>query len=339
MAVNNKLAEKRMYKSDNKSLFKEFNNWKKSSLFSDLFNSSGLGKNLQQSVIEAGLENALMYLINQKKIAPRVELLDEEAIHFGFDCVSVKLTNEQLNRFLEDAKHQLKQLQKVEAKIELGVKNDVYYANQFQLPINKYTQKAFDYLMTKNDEQASLEILLIAALRYASIFAKTRHIGPPQTTYDLFYEWGVRNEAFASPFNARLLGKEKASFFSLFKDTDKAFGSKGSFFDVESPKSHSGDWCFDPPFIKELLESAVEKLVQWKNQHPSINFILIVPDWFKPNVSFNQKVLLEKNTHYYEGLDGVKRTLPVDVAIYLIGEMEYFSLEKIKATYTLGDEI
>lgn len=324
-----------MHKSKNNKLLQEFEAWEKSQLFCDLFNSSSLGKNLSSSQVEAGLENALMYLINQKSNAPSVELLDEKAIHFGFDCISIKLPSKDLKIFLEETQLRLKQFDQSSAEIQLAIKNESYCANQFQLPINKYTKKAYDYLKTKNSEENALETLLIAGLRYASIFAKTRHIGPPQSTYNLFYEWGVRNEAFASPFNARLLGKEGAHFFSLFKDTDETFGSKGSFFDVEHPTINQGDWCFDPPFIKELLESAVKRLVKWKSEYPSVNFILIVPDWFKPEVSFNTKVLLEKNTHYYEGLDGVKRTLPVDVAIYLIGEMDGFNSEKIKATYLL----
>ena len=324
-----------MYKSQNERLLNEFNNWEKSRLFSNLLIASELGKDLKIEVVEAGLENALMYLINQKSLAPKVELLDAEAIKFGFDCVSVHLPINKLEDFLEFSIPELHSSEKNSTEVEIGIQDKFYVANQFELPINQYTQKAYEYVCTKKNEKKSLEILLTAALRYASIFAKTRHIGPPQTTYNLFYDWGVRNEAFASPFNARLLGKNNASFFSLFKDTDEAFGSKGSFFDVESPTNHPGDWCFDPPFIEELLESAVKKLNKWKNKHPAINFILIVPDWFKPKVDYSEKVLLEKNIHYYEGLDGVKRKLPVDVGIYLIGKMQHFSSEKIKATYSL----
>ncbi|NGZ89059.1 hypothetical protein [Psychroflexus maritimus] len=49
------------------SLSYEFTKGKKNSLLSDLFNSSGLEKNIKNPLIELELENSLRHRINQKK--------------------------------------------------------------------------------------------------------------------------------------------------------------------------------------------------------------------------------------------------------------------------------
>ncbi len=325
-----------MHTSVNQSLIKEYENWRRSQYFFELIKKSGLVNELEDPKIEAGLENALMFQVNTTSKNPNVNLLTSEFISFGFNCVNVELNAKDLEHFVELATTKISRLEEHLSNLEIGINKHYFFVENFQLRINQYTKKAFDFLMKDKTEKIALEILLSSALRYASIFAKTRHIGPPQETYDYFYKWGVRNEAFASPFNARLLGKEKASFFSLFEDTDGDFGSQGSLFEINSPENYDGDWCFDPPFIEELMEKAVEKINEWKNSNPNINFILIVPDWFTPQLNFDEKVLLKENVHYCEGLDGVKRPLPVDVGIYLIGDLEDFSAEKIKTSYSLN---
>jgi phosphorylated CTD-interacting factor 1 len=88
---------------------------------------------------------------------------------------------------------------------------------------------------TKSGHQAALPALAMQALRD---------------------DFGVRHECFASPLNA-----ETSSFCSLFPDTDRFFGSSGSFFDF-FPKMGSFE-CnpFDYSSVERTLEHIVELLL------------------------------------------------------------------------------
>ena len=73
----------------------------------------------------------------------------------------------------------------------------------------------------------------------------------------LYTDWGVRNEAFASPLDARLFDMEGAAYFSAFPDTDAAFGSSGDFFATDDPFSlYPGNWFVHPPPADSVLVRA-----------------------------------------------------------------------------------
>lgn len=78
----------------------------------------------------------------------------------------------------------------------------------------------------------------------------------------LYTDWGVRNEAFASPLDARFLGMEGAAYFSAFPDTDAAFGSSGDFFTADDPFSiYPGNWFVHPPPADSVLVRAARAIV------------------------------------------------------------------------------
>ena len=169
-------------------------------------------------------------------------------------------------------------------------------------------------------------------MRYASIFAKTRHIGPPQIVYDDFYKWGVRNEGFASPFNARMLGKPDGKFFSAFADTDGVFGSQGSLFQARR-QDHSGAWCLDPPFLPQTMARTVATIERWRSEPDCPAILLIVPSSFQPAYAPDETVLLQAGHHCYTGLDGQMNPLPVDVSIHRFGPLPGFDAERIQQGY------
>lgn len=169
-------------------------------------------------------------------------------------------------------------------------------------------------------------------MRYASIFARTRHIGPPQRVYDLLYDWGVRNEGFASPFNARMLGTPEGVFFSAFPNTDGFYGSRGSFFE-STLSDYPGGWCVDPPFIKETLDRACEKLRPWLATDVATPVLFICPSDYAMPLEVDETVTLRAGHHIYEGMSGESRQLPLDVAIHRIGEMEGFDAAAVLAGY------
>jgi len=215
---------------------------------------------------------------------------------------------------------------------QLVISEGLFTLGDFELERIRPVEKAYSVLLRKHHEEQAAEILLTSALRYASLYSKTRHIGPPQKVYDYFYQRGVRNEGFASPFNARLLGKPEAQFYSLFKDTDQELGSGGSFFSLEKPLN-PGHWSLDPPFIPATMQRVDEMIGRWRKQYPEMAILYIVPASHKPAVQPDQTVLLKAGIHHYEGLDHSLHPLPVDVTIHRYGNMRGFSEDKIVKGY------
>lgn len=221
----------------------------------------------------------------------------------------------------------------MEVPKEVKVDSSYFKVGNFKLKRNQYIDKAFNYVESNTDEAKAVNAILRSALRYGSIYAETRHIGPPQKVYDLFYDWGIRNEGFASPFNARLLEKPEAQFYSLFKDTDEIFGSAGSFFKLNHPKN-PGHWCLDPPFTSELMTKVDSILKVWLETYENLSFILIIPESHIPVNQPDETVTLKKNIHHYEGLEGVLKPLPVNVCIHRYGKLDGFSTEAILEGYS-----
>lgn len=205
----------------------------------------------------------------------------------------------------------------------------------FSLPRVTPVDRALSEAIRRHGEDLGLRHTLACALRYAAIYARTRHIGPPQAVYDAFYAWGVRNEGFASPFNARLLGKDDAGFYSAFPSTDAALGSRGSFFSAD-PTRHEGAWSVDPPFLPELMSRVDAIIRRWRALPRPPTVLLIIPASHTPDVPVEETVRLESGTHHYSGLDGELRPLPVDVNIHRIGPLDGWDPEVIREGYLPG---
>ena len=102
------------------------------------------------------------------------------------------------------------------------------------------------------------EAMLRAHLRYAALMAGAHQWSVPPAVFDVMYAEGVRNEAFASPLNSKLMGRPGANFFSLFPDTDSPFGSRGDLFKTpfDELQALEGGWEVNPPFLGETMARA-----------------------------------------------------------------------------------
>ncbi|EER18010.1 conserved hypothetical protein, partial [Perkinsus marinus ATCC 50983] len=84
--------------------------------------------------------------------------------------------------------------------------------------------------------------------------------------------YGVSHECFASPLNATM-----PSFCSLFYDTDRFFGSVGSFFRL--PTTDFPHACeIGPPYEPGLMLKAARK-VEKILAETCKTFVFVVPDW------------------------------------------------------------
>lgn len=283
------------------------------------------------------LENALMRLVldrNGGTPAELFEALERDHIACGLGCIAIdddaaiELTTQTVRRaWLESADLPITHdhdAQSGEEALAFG---------EYTLPRIAPVERLLQHTLKAHEERHAVEAVLLTGMQYHSLYAETRHIGPPQRVYDMFYDWGVRNEGFASPFNARLLGKPEAGFFSAFFHTDAPFGSRGSFF-VTEMATWDGAWSVDPPFLPETMRRVDAILQRWRERPDAAPVLLIVPSSYDVQVPTNGHAQLEAGVHYYEGLDGKEHLLPVDVSIHLIGEMPEFDAEAIRRGYS-----
>ena len=79
---------------------------------------------------------------------------------------------------------------------------------------------------------------------------------PDEVFHALKTNLKVEGECFASPLNHRL-----PKFYSAFPDTDRCFGSLGSFFDKDNNQM-TGSWEANPPFDISSVKNTLEKIRQ-----------------------------------------------------------------------------
>ena len=138
-----------------------------------------------------------------------------------------------------------------------------------------------DYIVNKTDRMKLLlslgspEQVLAMTLRYSTILAAAHHWAVPTVVFETLWKLGVRNEAFASPINALTLGKKDGSYYTQFIDTDKPFGSNGSWITppIEDLAKKKGVWMINPPFTKCLMKAAASRAVELVDAGGEIIFI------------------------------------------------------------------
>ncbi len=321
---------------DGAMLRREYESWLRSQVLSAAASDVLDGAGQPAARASVVLENALMYLLLDDAVAdPRTlwPRLDVEACAIGLGEVGI--SDPALARSLLAALREALAAPLGSPSLDLRPEflSESLRFGRFVLPRNRWVDDAWWHVASTVDPDAATVAVLRSALRYASLYAKTRHIGPPRRVYDSFFAWGVRNEGFASPFNARVLGRPGARFFSACADVDAPFGSAGSFFGLDEPV-HPGAWCLDPPFLTETIRRVEAVIARWRRL-PNPPAVLLVIPWAHPLLHEpDESVRLTAGQHVYEGLAGTVHPLPVDVAIHRFGEMPGFDAGEILAGYT-----
>ena len=112
----------------------------------------------------------------------------------------------------------------------------------------------------------------------------------------------VKIECFASPLNATL-----PVYCSMFKDSDKAFGSVGSFFDFNPTE---GSFEANPPFTESIMTRMCCHIIKLLNNSTGpMSFTIIIPHWTDPvpesvqnlmsSSYFNTSFLIPASEHSY----------------------------------------
>jgi glycogenin glucosyltransferase len=163
-------------------------------------------------------------------------------------------------------------------------------------------------------ELGGCERAAAVALRYAVVVSTGQQWGLPQAHIDYLYDrFGVRREAFASPLNARLLGKPDARYCSVFPDTDAPFGSIGDFLS-RPPRDLDGNWVVNPPFVEDLLARAARLVTDalLADEGRAQTFFFIIPAWtdseayaiLRESPFLAAELRLEPGRYFYEDAAG-----------------------------------
>lgn len=144
--------------------------------------------------------------------------------------------------------------------------------------------------------------------RYDAVGGPTYQCSVTRETFAaLRAEIGVTKECFASPLN-----RNAEVFWSAFPDTDRFFGSQGSFFDAFASPLVTEGGCFyaNPPFVEEYIErlcACVRTMLEWP---VPVTFVVVIPvwencagyDWFQSSASTQVHLVLLPGKHMY--MDG-----------------------------------
>ncbi len=148
--------------------------------------------------------------------------------------------------------------------------------------------------------------------RYHAFDGTTYQCSVTQQSFDVLHrEFGVTKECFASPFN-----RNAAVYWSASEDTDRFFGSQGSFYTALSSAlvQEDGNFYANPPFVEEHMQLLQEQVALILELPVPVTFAVILPTW-TDNASYEWMrkipctklhVMLQPNRHEY--VDGNQHT-------------------------------
>ena len=254
-----------------------------------LLNSSNLCiKNTEKNkdfVYFDGLIDDFNHEINQKLVS---EILEKNIVQNKFRAEEILLfIIKRVKKYFDDIHQNNKNKNK--ENIKITQKNNLVIIT-YKLFSKKINLIRYQNLLKKG----TLEDIMVAALRYASIISSSQHWSMPTEVYKMYVEkYGVNIEGFASPFNSQLLllGLDY-KFCSLFKDTDEIFGSFGSFFSANFSAEKDAVIAVNPPYVLDIINNTADKCIneckKTKENKNRIKFFIIFSAW--------------KDTHAYEEL-------------------------------------
>ena len=174
-------------------------------------------------------------------------------------------------------------------------------------------------------EISSLIDTCICCLKYTSLNSGSQQWGVPFNTADFLYNLNFINEGFASPINSRIIEKNIYNFCSLFYNTDKIYGSIGSFFDVNFD-NYNGNWSINPPMIEKLTEEMAIKIIDSLDKNENKTIFVSMANW-RDSTAY-QLLLNSKYMFHYT-------VLPPGIAYYNDSEKNVIAIKTYSAVYFL----
>ena len=171
------------------------------------------------------------------------------------------------------------------------------------LPISVYNKMSRNYRYLPDSKNSY--IWLCAAV-YGILGCKGLQWAVPSRVLDILRDnLNCNTELFASPIN-----NYYNNYYSLF-ESDRAFGSKGSFFSAPDSDFVKGCYQINPPFIDPIFTKTTEKILHYlsvaEEHQEELTFIYIMPEW-KDFTTYNmvsesrfcvKTITLKSNHHRY----------------------------------------
>lgn len=206
----------------------------------------------------------------------------------------------------------------------------------------RYFKLCDTYAKLEHPQELKNHHVFTMCTRYKSLISSTEgssfHAAVPENVMELLHsELKVNGECFASPLNAHF---EK--YCSAFYDTDKYFGSVGSFFDTEISE---GNWECNPPFTEEVMVNCakhIEHLIDLTDK--PLMFVVTVPLWdlgkaphnleFQKSKYLKDSIILSAKGHEYisgTGFESLSQFLATHrTIVYLISNTTVILSERVK---------
>jgi len=131
-------------------------------------------------------------------------------------------------------------------------------------------------------EMGGKKRFLRMVLRYLGYGVNGQHCSLPTNVYKYLYDaLGVKGEGFASPLNSKLMCYDGAVYCTLFRDTDRWFGSSGPFSKKILVKHQTINWVINPPYMPSVLKFAYEQVMEAFDTITRDDFLVIylIPQW------------------------------------------------------------
>ena len=174
----------------------------------------------------------------------------------------------------------------VNISIDIGDLRVVVQCDKFKYTL---TRRRYNALFGRSNNNNDIVRML---LRYECLFPGGQQWGSSEAKYTMLHDnYNVRLEGFASPKNSQLLYHKDSYFCSLFYDTDKVFGSRGSYFNInfaEFAAEVGADLPYVglavcPPYILHIMDDAMRKVISElesaKRAGARCLVIFLCPDW------------------------------------------------------------
>lgn len=137
--------------------------------------------------------------------------------------------------------------------------------------------------LKKDHDKTKYKIITILMLRYATFEINSNHCAIMRNVYDYLYNnLGIKGEGFSSPFNSKLIEKNDTIICSLFRDTDRYFGSIGQFHLNVILNNQHINWTLNPPYFYKTIKFCVGVIIYtFENENlknKNLLVMLVIPE-------------------------------------------------------------
>ena len=187
-------------------------------------------------------------------------------------------------------------------KFRIAFKCDIFINNiRLKNILNNIIIPVYEYNKMKNKftgfpDELDYYIFIIL-FRYQLLGSNNHQLAVlPNILDKMKLDFNLSIECFASSINS-----ESNIFCSLYYDTEKYFGSIGSFFNVQLVR---GFYSFNPPYQVDIIETGILKIFDFfENTNEDLGFIITIPIWDNNGKKYMEDNDLKNNNDVIEYAD------------------------------------